>query len=651
MPGLPIIGVPVPGSQFGTIVVRKQDHKNSCVVAAPGNIVIATMGDGDTIDGEVVSEGEAVLLPNQTDLKEVGRYDVGPAGGPSVRSADFDQDSEVTNGVAVIAVLGTQAGTWVVTTADPIIVGATEIVMVQNPPGPHTHTHASTTGQGTDDHHAKLHGGDHVDGTDDVPLATTSVKGIMSAADKAKLNGINVFQASCGQNSFPADADFEFLEDWIDAFEASGGEVGICYCADGCELSTVKTITKPVYFVPAQDNGDPAEVEFFANLTVNFPDANNSGYLSFEDVGISFQLNGVKIIWADNRKAFLRIRNASKLFHRSTAFEMPASSQIEISNVVDFKCLTAGGVFLNYTTAAKVHNLFLSNIRTGLSTFSSLIATTGNDHTLNMHVLGSDLSKGFDISAATGGTVNLRRDGASDYPETNIVTGGVTLNSDRVGGDQLRETGGPTLLDVAAIPDGDFLKRSGTDVVGATLGALALLATVGTAEITDEAVTNAKLAHMVQSRIKGRAAGAGTGDATDLTVAQIKTLLAYVHADLASVGFDDHKTINTVSTTDGTQTTIETIAIPDDTVVEIIAEIVGRRTDSADRIGGRIRATVFREAAGGVVVEGVSKDFAASDGQYDLDVVGSGNDALVQVSGRAAHTLNWRSVSAQNSVA
>ena len=59
---------------------------------------------------------------------------------------------------------------------------------------------------------------------------------------------------------------------------------------------------------------------------------------------------------------------------------------------------------------------------------------------------------------------------------------------------------------------------------------------VQAATITDEAVTNAKLAHMAQALIKGRAAGAGTGDVTDLTAAQVRAILnvaeganAYVH--------------------------------------------------------------------------------------------------------------------------
>lgn len=45
------------------------------------------------------------------------------------------------------------------------------------------------------------------------------------------------------------------------------------------------------------------------------------------------------------------------------------------------------------------------------------------------------------------------------------------------------------------------------------------------ATIANDAVTNAKLANMAQSTIKGRAAGAGTGDPTDLTPDQASTIL------------------------------------------------------------------------------------------------------------------------------
>jgi hypothetical protein len=69
-----------------------------------------------------------------------------------------------------------------------------------------------------------------------------------------------------------------------------------------------------------------------------------------------------------------------------------------------------------------------------------------------------------------------------------------------------------------------------------------------TASVIDDSVTNAKLANMAQSTIKGRAAGAGTGDPADLTDTQVRTMLlemqrwtinftadgdAYIAADVA----------------------------------------------------------------------------------------------------------------------
>ena len=48
---------------------------------------------------------------------------------------------------------------------------------------------------------------------------------------------------------------------------------------------------------------------------------------------------------------------------------------------------------------------------------------------------------------------------------------------------------------------------------------------VATTDVNDDAVTNAKLANMAQSTVKGRAAGAGPGDPTDLGVAQLIAIL------------------------------------------------------------------------------------------------------------------------------
>lgn len=65
-------------------------------------------------------------------------------------------------------------------------------------------------------------------------------------------------------------------------------------------------------------------------------------------------------------------------------------------------------------------------------------------------------------------------------------------------------------------------------------GALAALDTVDTAEIDDEAVTLAKMAHIATSRILGRVS-ASTGDVEALTAAQVKTILALAIADVSGL--------------------------------------------------------------------------------------------------------------------
>jgi len=57
------------------------------------------------------------------------------------------------------------------------------------------------------------------------------------------------------------------------------------------------------------------------------------------------------------------------------------------------------------------------------------------------------------------------------------------------------------------------------------LGALADLDQVNTAQIASDAVTNAKLENMAQATIKGRASGAGTGNPSNLSASQVKTIL------------------------------------------------------------------------------------------------------------------------------
>jgi hypothetical protein len=64
--------------------------------------------------------------------------------------------------------------------------------------------------------------------------------------------------------------------------------------------------------------------------------------------------------------------------------------------------------------------------------------------------------------------------------------------------------------------------------------------------IASGAVTNAMMVDMAQATIKGRASGAGTGDPTDLSAAQVATIInsSLNHTALTNIGTNSHTTID-----------------------------------------------------------------------------------------------------------
>lgn len=104
---------------------------------------------------------------------------------------------------------------------------------------------------------------------------------------------------------------------------------------------------------------------------------------------------------------------------------------------------------------------------------------------------------------------------------------------------------------------------------------------------------------------------------------------------------------NALATTDATVTTIATIPIPDDTAVWIETNIQNRRTDVAGRGKWKRGALIYREAAGAATMEGgvwtPLTIKSAIPAVWDVDIIVSGNNALIQVTGAAAQSLNWTS--------
>jgi hypothetical protein len=183
----------------------------------------------------------------------------------------------------------------------------------------------------------------------------------------------------------------------------------------------------------------------------------------------------------------------------------------------------------------------LQNMATAISGDSTLwdgVYSTTNVHTnqgsLVIHriaqpVAGADRIFGSFASASTKRYVNLSQ--SVDYRGAQETSFDVEIPV----ADPATKTFGPGRLD-STLWNGDTFPsildqkqhavRFGTGWVevsnathtGDVTGASALT-------IAADAVTNAKLANMAQALIKGRASGAGTGDPTDLTATQARTIL------------------------------------------------------------------------------------------------------------------------------
>lgn len=106
----------------------------------------------------------------------------------------------------------------------------------------------------------------------------------------------------------------------------------------------------------------------------------------------------------------------------------------------------------------------------------------------------------------------------------------------------------------------------------------------------------------------------------------------------------EDQTEYTVTTTDATPTTLVSIAVPTNQAVTLNGDIVGATSTYSAAIGGDFLATA-RRAGGGLTMVGapvinLNEDSAGSP---DFNVVVSGNNLIVQVTGESATTYNWKS--------
>jgi hypothetical protein len=119
-------------SYADTISSGVQAIKDAVTAATDGtNIDLTSATDPNPVDGVTLSDGDRVLLKDQTDATENGIYDAVTATDPTTwtRSSDFDEDAEVIAGARTFVQEGTNNGSevYIVTSSDPITVGSDNI--------------------------------------------------------------------------------------------------------------------------------------------------------------------------------------------------------------------------------------------------------------------------------------------------------------------------------------------------------------------------------------------------------------------------------------------------------------------------------------------------------------------------------------------
>lgn len=184
-----------------------------------------------------------------------------------------------------------------------------------------------------------------------------------------------------------------------------------------------------------------------------------------------------------------------------------------------------------------------------------------------------------------------------------------------------------TELNLTGTNSGDQTITLTGDVTGSGTGSFA-------ATVANSAVTNAKLADMVQATFKMRAAAAGTGAPIDGTAAQAKTALAIANTDVSGLGTLSTQSGTFSGTSSGTNTGDQTITLTGDVTgsgtgsfAATIANSAVTNTKAANMANGTIKG---RTTAG----TGAPEDMTAAQTKTILaiantDVSGLGTASTV----------------------
>lgn len=125
--GSPSSGTDAANKTYVDNIAQGLTWKAAARVASTGNVTVAS--PGTTIDGVTLTNGDRVLLKNQTTGSENGIYVFNGSGSAMTRAADADSSAEVVAGTALSIAEGTVNAdvTFVLVTNNPITLGSTTL--------------------------------------------------------------------------------------------------------------------------------------------------------------------------------------------------------------------------------------------------------------------------------------------------------------------------------------------------------------------------------------------------------------------------------------------------------------------------------------------------------------------------------------------
>ena len=228
-----------------------------------------------------------------------------------------------------------------------------------------------------------------------------------------------------------------------------------------------------------------------------------------------------------------------------------------ISGLLDFdhpQYATTATLDSQYLTSAVIDSRYATTATAG-DMFKAIYDITDSGIVDNSERFGSELPEYYATTATLDSQYLMSAVIDSQYATT------ATLNSHTSDG-TIHFTQGSISIPASQISDFDTEVSNNTSVVANTAKVTNATHTgdvtgFGALTIANDVVSNTNLSNMGQSTIKGRASGAGTGDPTDLTASQVRTIIGNTTAQWNANQLQGSSVYNT-SPSDGQVLTYDT---------------------------------------------------------------------------------------------